>query len=122
MRVLLVDDSIAMRRLQRAILCQLGFHEFAEASDADEALGHLESFVPDIILVDRYLQGMDGITLARHLRKACPTTPVIMVSAEASLAGVAEAIKAGVDHYVIKPFTPDLLSQRVAEVIGDRLH
>lgn len=120
MKVLLVDDSKTMRNIQRAVLTELGATEIVEAGDGLEALDRLESFKPDLALVDGAMPNMDGLSFVRAFREKDRSTPVIMVTTESERSRVVEAIKAGVDNYVVKPFTPDLLAQRVSETMKKR--
>jgi two-component system chemotaxis response regulator CheY len=120
MKVLLVDDSKAMRDIQKSVLVQLGCSEFLEAGDGEEAMHLLEGAAPDLILVDWDMPNMDGMAFVRAFRQSDDSTPIIMVAPEAQRARVVEALKAGVDNYVVKPFTPDLLSQRIQETLADR--
>jgi two-component system chemotaxis response regulator CheY len=70
------------------------------------------------MLVDWNMPNMDGLTFVKHWRHSNKTTPIIMVTTEAEKSRVIEAIKAGVNNYVVKPFTPDLLSQRIQETLA----
>ncbi len=119
MKILLVDDSKTMRNIQKSVLSQLGHNEVIEASDGVDALSKVHGFKPDLLLVDWNMPNMDGLTFVRTYRaKISKTTPIIMVTTEAEKARVIEAIKAGVNNYVVKPFTPDLLSQRINETMA----
>ena len=118
MKIMLVDDSKTMRNIQRAVLSQLGHTDVLEACDGQDALSRVGAYKPDLLLVDWNMPNMDGLTFVKHFRQTNKTTPIIMVTTEAEKARVIEAIKAGVNNYVVKPFTPDLLSQRVAETMS----
>jgi len=118
MRVMLIDDSKTMRNIQRSVLNQLGEHEYEEASDGNDALSKIAAFAPDLILVEWNMKEMDGLTFVKRLRQTNKTTPVIMVTTETERSRVVEAIKAGVNNFVVKPFTPDLLSQRIDETLS----
>jgi two-component system chemotaxis response regulator CheY len=120
MKVLLVDDSRTMRNIQKSILTQLGFTDIEEAADGVDALSKSGAFAPDLMLVDWNMPNMDGLTFVKQFRASGGTTPIIMVTTEAEKIRVIEAIKAGVNNYVIKPFTPDLLQQRIRETL-DRI-
>lgn len=120
MKVLLVDDSRTMRNIQRSVLTELGATEIVEAGDGLEALATLDSFQPDLALVDGVMPNMDGLSFVRAFRERDRATPVIMVTTESERSRVIEAIKAGVDNYVVKPFTPDLLAQRIGETMKKR--
>ncbi len=118
MKILLVDDSKTMRNIQKSVLSQLGYSAIEEACDGRDALRKLEAFVPDLVLVDWTMPNMDGLAFVRAFRESNKTTPIIMVATEAEKPRVIEAIKAGVNNYVVKPFTPDLLSQRIQETLA----
>ena len=118
MKILLVDDSKTMRNIQRGILSQMGYSEVEEACDGLDALSKVGSFAPDLLLVDWNMPNMDGISFVREYRGKGNTTPIIMVTTEAEKSRVIEAIKAGVNNYVVKPFTPDVLQQRIEETLA----
>jgi two-component system chemotaxis response regulator CheY len=118
MKVLLVDDSKTMRNIQKSILGQLGVTEIEEACDGLDALSKVNSFAPDLILLDWNMPNMDGLTFIKEYRGGGSKTPVIMVTTEGEKTRVIEAIKAGVNNYVIKPFTPEVLSQRIKETLS----
>lgn len=118
MKILLIDDSRTMRNIQKSVLTQLGFTQLEEAADGNDALAKAGPFNPDLILCDWNMPNMDGLTFVKTFRKTNKTTPIIMVTTESEKARVIEAIKAGVNNYVVKPFTPDLLSQRIQETVS----
>ncbi len=118
MKILLVDDSKTMRNIQKAVLSQLGHSDIVEACDGQDALSKTLAVKPDLMLVDWNMPNMDGLTFVKTIRQTNKTTPIIMVTTEAERARVIEAIKAGVNNYVVKPFTPDLLSQRIQETMS----
>ncbi|VAX35708.1 Chemotaxis regulator - transmits chemoreceptor signals to flagellar motor components CheY [hydrothermal vent metagenome] len=117
MRVMLVDDSKTIRRIQRSILEQLGYTEIEEACDGQDALSRVAAFQPTLILLDWNMPNMDGLTFLKNFRQKDTATPVIMVTTESEKTRVIEAIRAGVNNYVVKPFTPDLLQQRIRETL-----
>ncbi|NRA58466.1 MAG: response regulator [Phycisphaerales bacterium] len=117
MKILLVDDSKTMRNIQKSVLSQLGYSELEEACDGQDALSKVKAFGPDLLLVDWNMPNMDGLSFVKAYRQDDKTTPIIMVTTEAEKSRVIEAIKAGVNNYVVKPFTPDLLSQRIQETL-----
>lgn len=118
MKVLLVDDSRTMRNIQKNILVQLGVSEIIEAVDGQDALLKLQSEKADLLLVDWNMPNMDGLTFVKAYREQDTATPIIMVTTEAEKSRVIEAIKAGVNNYVVKPFTPDVLSARIEETLA----
>ena len=117
MKVMLIDDSKTMRNIQKSVLKQLGYTEIEEACDGQDALSKIGAFNPDLVLVDWNMPNMDGLTFVKTYRQQDKTTPMMMVTTEAEKARVIEAIKAGVNNYVVKPFTPDLLGQRINETM-----
>jgi two-component system, chemotaxis family, chemotaxis protein CheY len=120
MKILLVDDSRTMRNIQKNVLKALGDPACAEAGDGLEALtclaAHPDGF--DLMLIDWNMPHMDGLTLIKKLREKDKRTPIIMVTTEAEKTRIIEAIKAGVNNYVIKPFTPDALLERVKQTLA----
>lgn len=111
MRILIVDDSKTMRKIARSVVEKLGYTDICEAVDGQDALGQVPVVNPGLILLDWNMPNMDGITFLREFRKRNKETPVIMVTTEAEKTRVLEAIKAGVNNYAVKPFTPEGLSK-----------
>ena len=118
MKIMLIDDSKTMRNIQKSVLAQLGYTTIEQACDGQDALSKIGAFAPDLVLVDWNMPNMDGLTFVKHYREQGNTTPIIMVTTESEKSRVIEAIKAGVNNYVIKPFTPDILSQRIEETFS----
>lgn len=118
MRIMLIDDSRTMRTIQRNVLTQLGFKEIEEACDGQDALSKVDAFNPDIILVDWNMPNVDGISFVKQYRARGRKTPIVMVTTESEKARVIEAIKAGVNNYVVKPFTPESLAARIEETVA----
>jgi two-component system chemotaxis response regulator CheY len=118
MKILLVDDSRTIRNIQKNVLAQLGHTDVMEASDGVEALAAIKTQRPDLMLVDWNMPNMDGITLVRNVRESDKSLPMIMVTTEAEKARVIEAIKAGVNNYVVKPFTAQTLSEKIEQTMA----
>jgi len=118
MKIMLIDDSRTMRNIQKTVLAQIGHTDVVEAADGVDALSKVQAETPDLILLDWNMPNMDGMSFLKAFRERDKNTPVIMVTTEAEKARVIEAIKAGVNNYVVKPFTPDLLSQRIEETLA----
>ncbi|HUB24022.1 MAG TPA: response regulator [Tepidisphaeraceae bacterium] len=115
MKVLLVDDSRTMRTIQKKTIETLGGVEFAEAGDGVEALAAIAATPGgfDLIMIDWNMPHMDGITLVGKIREKDKRTPLVMVTTEAEKQRVVTALTAGVNNYVIKPFTPEILLEKV---------
>lgn len=114
MKILLVDDSKTMRNIQKKVLSALPNTDFAEAGDGVEALGVISTGTKfDLVLIDWNMPNMDGHTLVGKIREKDRSTPLIMCTTEAEKQRVIDAIKAGVNNYVVKPFTPDMLMEKV---------
>ncbi|MBX3373725.1 MAG: response regulator [Phycisphaeraceae bacterium] len=118
MRILLIDDSRTMRNIEKGILAQIGYTDVEEAVDGQDALSKVDAVNPGLILVDWNMPNMDGLSFVKAYRGMGNRTPVIMVTTESEKSRVVEAIKAGVNNYVVKPFTPETLSQRLLETIA----
>ena len=118
MRILVIDDSKTMRNIHRSTLGTLGFTQIEEAGNGQEGLEKAAAFKPELILLDWNMPIMDGLTFAKQFRATNKKTPIIMVTTEAEKVRVVEAIKAGVNNYVVKPFTPAALGQKVSETIA----
>ncbi|MEM8875324.1 MAG: response regulator [Planctomycetota bacterium] len=114
MKILLVDDSKTMRNIQKKCLGEVAT-EIAEAGDGVEALAEINNEVGKfgLIMIDWNMPNMNGFQLVQEIRKFDKSTPLIMCTTEAEKARVVEAIKAGVNNYVIKPFTPDSMMEKV---------
>ncbi|BBA34334.1 chemotaxis protein CheY [Methylocaldum marinum] len=122
MKILVVDDFSTMRRIIRNLLRELGFNNIFEADDGQSALPKLQSGGIDFLITDWNMPGMTGIDLLRTVR-ADPNLaqlPVLMVTAEAKRDQIVEAAQAGVNGYVIKPFTAATLQEKI-EKIFERL-
>lgn len=119
MRVLIIDDSKTMRNIIKSILTLVGATATDEAGNGQEALEKTPIFNPDLILCDWNMPVMDGITFVRTFRAKGDKTPIVMVTTEAEKSRVIEAIKAGVNNYAVKPFTPDSL-QKVIRATMDK--
>ena len=117
MRILLVDDSRTIRNIQKNVLAEIGQTDVAEAADGVEALSKLTGERPDLMLVDWNMPNMDGITLVKKVRETDKTLPMIMVTTEAERSRILEAVKAGVNSYVVKPFTAETLGEKIKQTM-----
>ncbi|UCF34498.1 MAG: response regulator [Phycisphaerales bacterium] len=117
MKILLVDDSRTIRNIQKSVLMQLGHNDIVEASDGLEALDQYKRESPDLIFIDWNMPNMDGITLVRKIREIDKNTPLIMCTTQAEKSRVLEAIKAGVNNYVVKPFMTESLAEKITQTM-----
>ena len=113
MKVLLVDDSGTMRIIQKRCLNSLGIEDVVDAEDGQQALDHFLKQTFDVVLSDWNMPVMDGLTLLKEIRQWNKEIPVIMITTEAERARVVTAIQAGVSDYLVKPFTPDGLKEKL---------
>ena len=118
MKVLVVDDFSTMRRIVKNILKQLGFERIEEAEDGEQAYSKLSSDGFQFVVSDWNMPNMDGISLLKKVRSdpALKNMPFLMVTAEAEKEKVIEAIKAGVNNYVVKPFTAEILKEKMEKI------
>lgn len=105
LRVLVVDDDNLMRELLKAILREEDCQVVGEAKDGQGALSACDKLRPDLVCLDVNMPGMSGIDILKTLRANHPDTRVIMVTGDASLGTVREAVSLGAAGYIIKPFT-----------------
>lgn len=116
MRIMLVDDSATMRRIQKTQLVGLGLNEIIEATDGQNALSQLEANMPiDIILLDWNMPIMDGLTFLKTIRKMAEykSIKVFMCTSESEKGKVIEAMKEGANNYIVKPFNPEALKEKL---------
>jgi len=119
-KVLIVDDFSTMRKIIRNILTQLGFKNILEADDGTTALEVLSKEKVDLIISDWNMPKMSGLDLLKAVRanQATQDIPFIMVTAEAQKENILEAIKYKVNQYIVKPFTPETLKEKLEKVFG----
>ena len=118
MKVLVVDDFATMRKIVRNILKQIGFEEITEAEDGNAALRVLKNEKVGLVVTDWNMPNMTGLDLLREIRQNPQTSnlPVLMVTAEGLKENVMEAVKAGVNNYVVKPFTAEVLQEKIETI------
>jgi len=117
MKALVVDDSATMRRILKTMLVPLGFDNVAEAIDGLEAVKYCEMANVDLILMDWNMPNMTGIEALKQIRGAGLKMPVIMVTTEAEQTRVVDALKAGANNYIIKPFNQNTIEKKVRETL-----
>ncbi|MBF0256969.1 MAG: chemotaxis response regulator CheY [Gammaproteobacteria bacterium] len=118
MKILVVDDFSTMRRIIKNLLRDLGFSNIHEADDGTTALPLLKTGNFDFLVSDWNMPGMTGIDLLRAVRAnpKLKTLPVLMVTAESKREQIIEAAQAGVNGYVVKPFTAITLKEKIEKI------
>jgi two-component system chemotaxis response regulator CheY len=118
MKILVVDDFSTMRRIIKNLLRDLGFTNTHEADDGNTALPVLKSGGFDFLVTDWNMPGMTGIELLKAVRSdpALSSLPVLMVTAESKRDQIIEAAQAGVNGYVVKPFTAATLEEKISKI------
>jgi two-component system chemotaxis response regulator CheY len=118
MKFLIVDDSSTMRRLVINTLTKAGFSDFAEAGNGNEGVEQLAKCPIDVVITDWNMPVMNGLDFVRAIRANAATrqVPVLMVTTNAAKDDILQALKAGVNDYVVKPFTPDVIKAKVQAV------
>jgi len=122
MKILIVDDFSTMRRIIKNLLRELGFNNTHEADDGSTALPMLQNGDFDFLITDWNMPGMTGLDLLKAVRAdpKLKDLPVLMVTAEAKRDQIIEAAQAGVNGYIVKPFTAQTLKEKI-EKIFERL-
>ncbi|MBF0464923.1 MAG: chemotaxis response regulator CheY [Nitrospirae bacterium] len=118
MKILVVDDFSTMRRIIKNILKQLGYEKIEEAEDGEQAFTKLKNGDFDFLITDWNMPNVTGLELLKRVRADAKlkAIPVLLVTAEAEKEQVIEAVKAGVNNYVIKPFTADVLKDKLDKI------
>ncbi len=118
MKILVVDDFSTMRRIVRNILKQLGYTNIEEAEDGNAALTKLKLDSYGLVISDWNMPNMTGIELLQNIRSdsTLKGVPVLMVTAEAKQENVIVAIQSGVNNYIVKPFTAEVLKEKIDKI------
>lgn len=118
MKILVVDDFSTMRRIVKNLLRDLGFSNTHEADDGTSAWPMLQNGDFDFVVTDWNMPGMSGIDLLKKIRadERLKRTPVLMVTAEAKRDQIVAAAQAGVNGYVVKPFTAAALKEKIEKI------
>lgn len=121
MPILIVDDYRTMLRIVRNLLSKLGFTDIDEAADGETALAMLKSRDYGLVISDWNMQPMTGFELLKVVRAdtVLKTMPFIMVTAESKVENVVAARQAGVNNYIIKPFSAAVLKAKLKAVLGE---
>ncbi len=121
MKLLVVDDSSTMRRIIKNTLARLGYKDILEGADGHEGWAAIDAN-PDVemLITDWNMPEMNGLELVKKVRADArfKDLPIIMVTTEGGKAEVITALKAGVNNYIVKPFTPQVLKEKLGAVMG----
>jgi two-component system chemotaxis response regulator CheY len=122
MKFLVVDDYSTMRRIVKNLLHDLGYAQVSEADDGNTALPMLKAGSFDFLITDWNMPGMPGLDLLKAVRsdERLAKLPVLMLTAEAKREQIVEAAQAGVNGYVIKPFTAATLKEKIDKILESR--
>jgi two-component system chemotaxis response regulator CheY len=122
MKFLVVDDYSTMRRIVKNLLHDLGYGDVTEADDGKTALPLLQNGSFDFLITDWNMPGMPGLDLLKAVRASekLKKMPVLMLTAEAKREQIVEAAQAGVNGYVIKPFTAATLKEKIDKILESR--
>ena len=118
-KILIVDDMQTMRRILKSALVDIGFNDVTDTDGGETALLMLEQGDYDLLITDWNMPGMEGIDLLKAVRASdkLKAMPVLMVTAEAKRDQIMEAAQAGVNGYIIKPFQPAMLKEKIGKVL-----
>jgi len=121
-KILVVDDMAAMRKILKTLLAQLGYKNVDEAEDGKQALEILKQNPNKygLVITDWNMPNMTGIELVQAIRsdEQLKHLPILMVTAEAKKENVLMAIKAGVNNYIVKPFTAETLKEKIEKIFS----
>lgn len=120
LKILAVDDSPTMRRIIINTLKRAGFEDVIEASDGKDALAKMKVEKINFIITDWNMPEMDGLSFVTHLRSMAEykTLPILMVTTRSVKDDIMLALKAGVNNYIVKPFTPETLKDKIEQVLA----
>jgi len=119
MKFLVVDDSITMRRIIINALQRIGYNDVVEATDGTEALERLDQSI-GFIITDWNMPNMSGVEFARAVRGTLvgSSLPILMVTTRAAREDIIAAMDAGVNNYILKPFTPSVLKEKIERLMS----
>ena len=118
LKVLVVDDMMSMRNIVKRALLEIGYKDIHEASNGEEALEKLKTSKLGLVLLDWNMPVMTGIEVLRAMRgdPALQSIPVLMITAEAQTDKIMEAVQAGVSDYLVKPFSGQVLHEKLEKI------
>jgi len=120
LKILAVDDSPTMRRIIINTLKRAGYSDVVEATDGKDALAKMQVEKVDFVITDWNMPEMDGLALVTSIRTSeeFKKLPILMVTTRSVKDDIVEALKAGVNNYIVKPFTPETLKQKIDDCLS----
>jgi len=120
LKILAVDDSPTMRRIIINTLKRAGFSDVVEATDGKDAIAKLKVEPISFVITDWNMPEMDGLEFVTTIRGSdeYKDLPVLMVTTRSVKDDIVEALKAGVNNYIVKPFTPETLKQKIEQILA----
>lgn len=120
LKIIAVDDSPTMRRIIINTLKRAGYTDVIEANDGKDALAKMKVEKPNFVITDWNMPEMDGLTFVTTLRgmDEFKKLPILMVTTRSVKDDIVEAMKAGVNNYIVKPFTPDTLKAKIDQTLA----
>lgn len=118
MKVLIVDDSVVMRKVLMDALMKSDITNIGEAPDGEAAVRAVIEDSYDLVLMDWNMPKMSGIEAVLKIRGRGISVPIIMISTESEKARVLEALKAGANNYIVKPFTQEIIAAKIKETMN----
>ena len=121
MKILVADDSSTMRRIIKNTLNRIGYEDILEGNDGVEAWDLIDKNPEcDIVLTDWNMPNMNGLELVKKIRadERFKKIPIVMITTEGGKTEVVTALKAGVNNYIVKPFTPQVLKQKLEDLFA----
>lgn len=117
-KVLVVDDILSMRHILRRALIEIGFNDIHDAHNGEEGLKKLKAGGFGLLLLDWNMPVMTGIDLLRTIRSdpELKSLPVLMITAEAKVENIMEAIQVGASDYLVKPFSTQILQEKLEKI------
>lgn len=120
LKFLVVDDTAMIRNILTNVLHSMGYYDFIEAVDGQDAFSKYYSYKPDVIITDFNMPRMNGIQLTYEIRKSDHSTKIIMITGENDQRIISDAMRAGVNQYLTKPVHPEQLRDAIRRVLLGR--
>jgi len=119
-KVLFVEDSPTMRRIIMNSLKKIGFTDIIEAENGEDALEKIEGNPVELVLTDWNMPEMNGEDLVKELRSRAEykNVPILMITTRGMKEDVLTAVQLGVNGYIVKPFTPEILKKKISKVVN----